>query len=259
MGVLLMIKLIFGDCLEKMKDIPDNSIDMVLTDPPYGTTACKWDTVINLELMWKELNRITKNSAAIILTSSQPFTTKLISSNYEMFKYCWVWEKDAAANFMNFKYQPAKKHEDIVVFGRMATSFSKKGNMTYFPQMETGKAYTQKSGSQKTDNHNPSVRSKIKQTTTINSGERYPSSIQKFKRDKEKIHPTQKPVALMEYLINTYTKKGDLVLDFTMGSGSTGVAAVNLKRKFIGIENNINYFNAAKARVFKKTKQKEMF
>lgn len=243
------IQLIHGDCLEKMQDIPDGSIDMVMTDPPYGTTACKWDSVIPLEPMWKQLKRVIKPNGAIVMTASQPFTTTLISSNMKMFKYCWVWEKDAAANFLNFKYQPAKKHEDIVVFGQMATSYSKNGNMKYYPQMEAGQPYIQKSGKQKTEKENPSVRSKIEQVITDNKGERFPDTIQKFSKDKGKIHPTQKPVALIEYLIKTYTNEEETVLDFAMGSGTTGVACSNLNRNFIGIELDDKYFDMAKKRI----------
>jgi site-specific DNA-methyltransferase (adenine-specific) len=199
--------------------------------------------------MWEELERVIKPSGAIVMTSSQPFTTTLIASNMKMFKYSLVWKKDAAANFLNFKYQFGKIHEDICVFGSMATSYSKKGNMQYYPQMVDGKAYTCKSGKQKTENNNASVRSKIDQVVTENKGERYPNSILEFKRDKSKIHPTQKPVALMEYLIKTYSNEGETVLDFTMGSGSTGVAAKNLNRNFIGIELDDTYFNIAKERI----------
>ncbi len=241
--------LLQGDCLELMKEIPSGSIDLILTDPPYGSSACKWDSIIPLEPMWEELKRIIKPSGAIVLTSSQPFTTTLIASNMKMFKYSLVWKKDAAANFLNFKYQFGKIHEDICVFGSMATSYSKKGNMQYYPQMVSGKAYTQKSGKQKTDNNNASVRSKIDQVVTENKGERYPNSILEFKRDKSKIHQTQKPVALMEFLIKTYTNENDTVLDFTMGSGTTILAAKNLNRHGIGIELDETYFNIAKKRI----------
>ena len=166
-----------------------------------------------------------------------------------MFKYQWVWEKPNGANFMNLKYQPSKRHEDILVFGNMATSYSKKGNMVYYPQMEQGKAYKQKSGKQKLDYGNSSVRTPINQVVTDNKGERYPSSIIKFGQDKEKLHPTQKPVALMEYLVKTYTKEGESVLDFAMGSGSTGVACLRLGRRFYGAEVDEKYFGIAKTRL----------
>ena len=238
-----------GDCLRMMRRIPDGSVDMILTDPPYGTTACKWDSIIPLEPMWEHLKRVIKPNGAIVMTASQPFTTTLIASNMKMFKYCWVWEKDNATNFLSSKWQPMKKHEDIIVFGQMAITYSTKGNMKYNPQMEKGKAYTQRSGKQKTEKHNAIARSKIEQVVTENKGERFPSTIQKFNRDKSKVHPTQKPVALMEYLIKTYTNEGETVLDFTMGSGTTGVACVNQGREFIGIEKDDKYFEIAKARI----------
>ena len=244
-----MIKLMQGDCLELMKEIPNGSVDLVLTDPPYGTTACKWDSVIDLEKMWRELKRICKDSGAIVLFGAEPFSSVLRISNLEEYKYDWKWEKKSGANFLNFKYQPAKVHEDIMVFGFKASSYSKKGNMIYVPQMVSGKPYEQKSGNQKHVTGNSTVRSEIAQVVTVNSGTRYPRSILKFNHDKEKLHPTQKPVALMEYLIKTYSNEGMTVLDFTMGSGTTGVACVNTNRKFIGIELDETYFNIAKNRI----------
>ena len=245
------IDLYNGDCLEVMKDIPDKSVDMILTDLPYGTSACKWDTVIDLEKMWAQYNRVIKEDGAIVLFGSEPFSSILRTSNLEMYKYDWKWEKPSGANFLNFKYQPAKVHEDIMVFGKMATSYSKKGNMRYFPQMESGEPYTQKSGKQKQEKNNSTVRSKIDQVVTENKGTRYPRSIQKFNKDKEKLHPTQKPVNLLEYLIKTYTNEYEIVLDSCMGSGSTGVACVNTNRNFIGVELDKGYFDIAKERIEK--------
>lgn len=242
------MKLIHGDCLEEMKNIPDASIDMILCDPPYGTTGCKWDSIIDLPLMWEQLERIIKPSGAIVLTASQPFTSRLISSNYKMFKYSMVWEKEAASNFLNFKYQFGKVHEDVCVFGKMATSYSKKGNMNFFPQMVAGKAYVCKQG-KAGDAIARDKKTRSNSVTTVNNGERYPNSLLKFNRDKLKLHPTQKPVALMEYLIKTYTKEGDKVLDFTIGSGTTGVACKNLNRRFVGIEIEKEYFDIASARI----------
>jgi site-specific DNA-methyltransferase (adenine-specific) len=244
-----MINLLHGDCLELMKTIPDNSIDMVLTDPPYGTTACKWDTVIDFDLMWKELKRITKDNGAIALFGSEPFSSALRMSNIKMYKYDWKIEKPNGANFLNTKFQPSKVHEDVLIFAFMASSYSKKGSMAYFPQMTEGTPYEQTSGKQKTKNNNTSVRSEIKQVKTKNSGDRYPRSIQKVVMPKVKIHPTQKPVALLEYLVKTYTLENETVLDFTMGSGSTGVACKNLDRKFIGIEQDDKYFEIARDRI----------
>ena len=237
-----MIKLMQGDCLERMKEIPDNSVDMVLTDPPYGTTACKWDSVIPLEPMWVELKRVIKPTGAIVMTASQPFTTRLIASNMGQFKYCWVWNKNKAANFFNCNYQPLKTHEDIVVFGYMATSYSDKGSMNYYPQKIAGKPYKAKRG-------DSAYQFNQKRVGYISqSSERYPVSIVNFTVESG-LHPTQKPVALMEYLIKTYTNEGETVLDFAMGSGTTGVACKNLGRSFIGIELDQDYFNIAKERI----------
>ena len=233
-----MIKLMKGDCLERMKEIPDGSVDMVLTDPPYGTTACKWDSIIPLEPMWVQLKRIIKPNGAIVMTASQPFTTTLIASNMKMFKYCWVWDKGRGHNFASLKYQPFKSHEDVVVF-------SLKSHV-YNPQKTDGKPYTQKQG-RKGDVYGGD---NGKLVITKNNGNRHPLSIQKFKREfGDKGHPTQKPVALMEYLIKTYTNEGETVLDFTMGSGTTGVACQNLGRDFIGIEMDDHYFQVAKDRI----------
>lgn len=236
-----MINLMQGDCLELMKTIPDGSVDMVLTDPPYGTTACKWDSVIPFEPMWAELKRIIKPNGAIVMTASQPFTTMLISSNMKMFRYCWVWEKTMASNFALAKKQPFKKHEDICVFYQKQP--------TYNPQMEQGKPYLDKERPRSMGVTGDALPSK---KAITNTGTRYPSSVQRFSNGNNRnFHPTQKPVALLEYLIKTYTQENETVLDFTMGSGSTGVAAKNLNRRFIGIELDENYFNIAKERILK--------
>ena len=235
------IELIQGDCLERMKEIDDSSIDMVLTDPPYGTTACKWDSIIPLEPMWEQLKRVIKPNGAIVMTASQPFTTILIASNMKMFKQSLVWEKTMASNFTQAKRQHFKKHEDIAVF------YNKQ--CTYNPQMEIGKAYCDK---RESGNRNASVgtESNVKRVPIKNSGTRYPSSVQKFSNGNNgNVHPTQKPVALMEYLIKTYTNEEDLVLDNCMGSGTTGVACKNLNRNFIGIELDPEYFKIAKKRI----------
>ena len=234
--------LMLGDCLERMKEIESGSVDMILTDPPYGTTACKWDSIIPLEPMWEQLKRIIKPNGAIVMTASQPFTSVLTCSNLSMFKYEWIWEKDGGSNFATVRYQPMKEHESVLVFG--------KGKVTY------NQIKQERIGSRKG-----------KVTTTIDSGRkdsvygtqeggktlsvdklRCPRSIQRFNRERG-LHPTQKPVALMEYLIKTYTNESETVLDFTMGSGSTGVAAKNLNRKFIGIELDEAYFNITKNRL----------
>tara|TARA_R110000822_G_scaffold106034_1_gene234017 strand:+ start:49 stop:789 length:741 start_codon:yes stop_codon:yes gene_type:complete len=241
-----MINLMLGDCLERMKEIPDGSVDMVMTDPPYGTTACKWDSVIPLEPMWEQLKRIIKPNGAIVMTASQPFTTTLIASNMKSFCFCWVWNKCFAGNFVQAKRQPLKDHEDIVVF-------SKTGKQPkYNPQMIKRDKPITKGGNKQ------STAIPIAQTNAANSfgtsnkvyDLKYPTSQIKFSsRVGRGLHPTQKPVALMEYLIKTYTNEGETVLDFTMGSGTTGVACVNLGRSFIGIEMDENYFKIAGDRI----------
>ena len=223
-----MINLMKGDCLERMKEIPDGSVDMILTDPPYGTTACKWDSIIPLEPMWEQLKRIIKPNGAIVMTASQPFTSVLIASNIRDYKYNWVWHKRTSANVGAARFQPLKTHEDIVVFGGK-----------YKPQMTTGKM-RMKGGKVKGGEANGSMPAKY-----YKSDQYYPVSVLDIKTERG-LHPTQKPVALMEYLIKTYTNESETVLDFTMGSGTTGVAAKNLNRSFIGIELDETYFNIAK-------------
>lgn len=233
-----MIDLIQGDCLDKMRGIPAGSVDMVLADPPYGTTACKWDTVIDLPAMWAELKRIVKPRGAIVMTASQPFTTTLIASNMKMFKYCWQWKKSNLTNFLNAKKQPLRCFEDIAVFCE--------GQSQYNPQMtETGIRKISRRVGTKT-----SIYGKADKETFYDSSSRYPTQLLEIRnRTEGKLHPTQKPVALMEYLIKTYTNEGDTVLDFTMGSGTTGVACVNTGRRFIGIELDPGYFAIAEKRI----------
>lgn len=244
-------KLMQGDCLERMKEIESGSIDMILTDPPYGTTACKWDSIIPLDLMWEQLKRIIRPNGAIVLTASQPFTTKLISSNYKMFKYCWVWEKSKASNFPHAPNMPLKIIEDILVFSGGVVghkSQAKNKRMTYNPQgvQESNVIVKQNKNTSELKYHRDS---QTNHTTGYScKGANYPKTLIKFKNDRG-LHPTQKPVALMEYLIKTYTNENETVLDFTMGSGTTGVAAKNLNRNFIGIELDENYFNIAKDRI----------
>ena len=229
------MQLIHGDCLEKLKDIPDASVDMVLADPPYGTTACKWDTVIPFEPMWKELKRVRKPNAAIALFGSEPFSSALRMSNIKEFKYDWIWKKSRFANQLLAKKQPLKKHEVIKVF------YPHK----YIPQglIEINKITKQ--GSRISDNNGGGIRD----VEYIQKNTNYPTSIIEFNSQGKTVHPTQKPVALLEYLIKTYTLEGETVLDFTMGSGSTGVACKNLNRNFIGIEKDENYFEIAKKRI----------
>ena len=237
------MQLMLGDCLERMKEIPDGSVDMVLADPPYGTTACKWDSVIDLPLMWKQLKRVVKPSGAIVMTASQPFTSVLVSSNLNGFKYNWVWEKSKASNFIQVKNQPLKNFEDICVFS------GKGEKVFYYPQMVDGEAYAPRPGKKKTEVYNEIPNHMFRNGS---SGKRYPKAIQYFKTSESEgkvQHPTQKPVALMEYLIKTYTTEGNTVLDFAMGSGTTGVACLNTGRSFIGIEMDEGYFNIATKRI----------
>lgn len=226
--------LFHGDCLEVMAQLPDNSVDMILCDLPYGTTACKWDTVIPFEPLWAQYRRIAKRNAAIVLTASQPFTTALIASNMTDFRYTWVWEKEQGVNFMLAKKQPLKVHEDVCVFYRELP--------TYSPQMKEGKPYVSGKGN---SGEVTGCRAKVQ---TVNEGTRYPRSIQFFNRQTG-VHPTQKPVALMEYLIRTYASEGETVLDNCMGSGTTGVACANTCRQFIGIERDAGYFKIASERI----------
>jgi DNA modification methylase len=235
-----MIGLFNGDCLKILAAIPSASIDAIITDPPYGTTACKWDTVIPLEPMWEQLKRIIKPSGAIVLFGSEPFSSALRMSNIKNYKYDWIWEKEQGSNYATVKYMPFKVTENISIFAS--------NKYTYNPQMEKGKPYKDNA---RTRNLEHSTKNTIKKEI-INLGTRYPRNKLYFQNDTKKgfsLHPTQKPVALLEYLIKTYTNEGEVVLDFTMGSGTTGVAAVNLKRDFIGIELDKGYFDIAQARI----------
>ena len=235
-----MINLMQGDCLELMKTIPDGSVDMVLTDPPYGTTACKWDSVIPFEPMWEQLKRIIKPNGAIVLFGGEPFSSLLRCSNLKMFKYDWVWEKSKATGFLNSKKQPLRAHEIISVF------YSKQP--TYNPQMINGESYNKGVRKEQTEND---VYGRFNQVEVKSDGLRFPRSVQYFKTAESEggFHKTQKPVALLEYLIKTYTQENETVLDFTMGSGSTLVAAKNTNRNAIGIELDEKYFEIAKTRI----------
>jgi len=240
-----MIDLRKGDCLELMKTIETGSIDAIITDPPYGTTACKWDSVIDFKLMWEQLNRIIKPNGAIVLFGSQPFTSALIMSNPKGFKYEWIWQKTKGSNFQTLKHQPWKMHENILVFNAKGV---------YNPQKYTvseDKIDKRKNVNNPVTNKD-GVYGKLNRTRKKDDGTRYPNSIQTIKNpNNSSLHPTQKPIALMEYLIKTYTNENETVLDFTMGSGSTGVAAKNLNRNFIGIEMDDKYFDIATERINK--------
>ncbi len=226
-----------GDCLEVMKSLPDGSVDMILCDLPYGTTACKWDSVIPFEPLWEQYRRVAKRNAAIVLTASQPFTTALIASNMREFRYCWVWDKKIAANFASANRQPLRVTEDVVVFGGSA----------YCPQKVKGRLRMKGGGKQFVGIYGESD----KVTQPYESDEYHPTNIIEITNAARasKVHPTQKPVALMEYLIRTYTHEGDTVLDNCMGSGTTGVACANTGRRFIGIEQDPTYFLIAAGRI----------
>ena len=237
------IELYNGDCLELMKNIPDKSIDMILCDLPYGTTACKWDTVIPFEPLWEQYKRIIKDNGAIVLFGSQPFTSTLVNSNIKGYKHHWVWEKNRGTGFQVAKYRPMMATEDII-------AFTKKGErINYYPIMIKRDKPIIYSGAKSSNGTNPlaSYDKKLKKACT----HKYPTNIIKVDKVKRPIHPTQKPVVLLEYLIKTYTNENETVLDNCMGSGSTGVACVNTNRNFIGMELDNNYFNIAKERIYK--------
>lgn len=230
-----LIKLYNGDCLEIMRNIPDKSIDLVLCDLPYGTTNCKWDNIIPLEPLWEQYNRVIKDNGAILLFGSELFSSKLRMSNIKNYKYDWIWLKPKGSGFYNAKKMPLKNHEIISVFYKKLP--------IYNPQMTQGKPYKCKQGYV-----GEYLGATDKKVVTVNTGTRYPTSVQKFNIETG-YHPTQKPVELLEYLIKTYSNEGETVLDNCMGSGSTGVAALNTNRKFIGIELDKNYFDIAKNRI----------
>lgn len=237
-----------GDCLELMKNIPDKSVDMILCDLPYGTTACKWDNVLSFDLLWNEYERIIKDRRAIVLFGREPFASRLRLSNLEMYKYDWIWEKNCSGDVLNAKLKPMNIHETISVFSNGKTANKHKNNMLYNPQGLILYNKITKSGNKKGKDGThwrPSTDNKpyVQQYTN------YPTTVLKFDKPYKAIHPTQKPVPLLEYLIKTYTNEGETVLDNCMGSGSTGVACVNTNRDFIGIELDENYFQIAKNRI----------
>jgi len=239
----ILCKLIQGDCLEVMKTISEQSVDMVLTDPPYGSTQCKWDVVIDIDLMWIQLKRIVKENGAIVIFGTEPFSSLLRVANLKMFKYDWVWQKDMATNHLNVKKQPMRRNEIISVF------YNKQ--CLYQPQLIIDGKIRQ----------NRSKRTNIQQWSSMDKFSlrgiaghlSYPNETLCFARhdnvDRKVYHPTEKPVTLLEYLIKTYALENETVLDFTMGSGSTGVACKNLNRGFIGIEKDENYFKIAEKRI----------
>ena len=240
-------EILLGDCLELMKDIPNGSIDMILCDLPYGTTACKWDTIIPFDKLWEQYERLIKPNGAIVLTASQPFTSALVMSNPKMFKYEWIWKKTRYSGNLNATRMPLKAHENILLFGNNTIMYNP--IKTIAPEHLIDKR----------KNVNPSI---VKDGGAYNGskgfvnirkkddGTRYPISIQEFKNpNNNSLHPTQKPVALFEYLLKTYSNENMTIFDPCMGSGTTGVACKNLNRKFIGIEKDETYFKIAQDRI----------
>ena len=239
------IKLYQGDCIKLMKSIPDNSIDMVLCDLPYKETGNKWDRGIDLKAVFDEYRRIIKEDGCIALNGTMKFGFQLYEVASDLYKYEWVWEKDNGTNAPNVNFQPFRIHEYVFIFGKGRVTNGTRTPMNYYPQKTEGKPYTQMSG-RMSENWKGGLKNVVTDNPT---GLRHPKTIQKFTRDKSGLHPTQKPVAMCEYFIKTYTSEGATVLDNCMGSGSTGVACVNSNRNFIGIELDERYFNIAKERI----------
>lgn len=239
-----------GDCLDVMGEIADGSIDLILCDLPYGTTACKWDSVIPFEPLWAHYRRLLKPRGAVVLTASQPFTSALVMSNLQWFKYEWVWVKNRPTNFAHAKNKPMKKHENIVVFAPGTTNHASRSDkrMNYFPQgvvQVKGKTVTKRLN-EKTDAFFPD---RPGHREFVRSEAGYPHSVLTYSTDRLGLHPTAKPVDMMEYLIHTYSHEGETVLDNCMGSGTTGVACINTGRNFVGIELKANYFDIARKRI----------
>ena len=240
------ISLINGECLDEMGKLINQGIkvDMILCDLPYGSTACKWDNIIPFDKLWQNYERIIKENGAIVLFGTQPFTSSLIMSNIKRFKHEIIWHKSKSGSGFTAKYRPIAKHESILVFG--------KGKIKYNPQMVEGTPYRRVHKVNENCINNHKYGFNIRESITENKGERYPESVQYFPqkwRRQDQLHPTQKPVELCEWLIKSYSNEGDLILDNSMGSGSTGVACINLNRDFIGIELDEKYYNIAKQRI----------
>jgi site-specific DNA-methyltransferase (adenine-specific) len=235
-----MLNLIHGDCLEEMKSIPDKSVDMILCDLPYGTTACKWDVVIPFIPLWEQYKRIIKDNGAIVLFGSEPFSSHLRMSNLKMYKYDWIWEKGYSTNYGNAYKMPMKNVELLSVFARSSTKYFPQGLISHNKENRRGK------------NQETFGKNGLKTLKYVQKHTNFPKQIISTKKEVSRFHPTQKPVSLLEYLIKTYTNEGELVLDNCMGSGSTGVAAKNLNRRFIGIEKEEKYFKIAQERILGK-------
>jgi len=235
-----------GDCLEVMKDIPAGSVDAIICDPPYGTTSCKWDSIIPLDRMWDQLKRIIKPNGAIVMTAVDPFTCILGASNIGDLKYKWVWNKTRATGHLNAKKIPMKNIEDILVFYKQQPTYNPQGLVEVDRTVHNSKSDSLRG---KTTDATSTVSGGIRFEAYKQTATNYPRQLLQFASEGSTVHPTQKPVALMEYLIRTYTNEDETVLDFTMGSGTTGVACANTNRNFIGIELDENYFNISKNRI----------
>lgn len=247
-------KVIQGDCLVEMQRLIDEGVkvDCVLTDPPYGTTACSWDSVIPFAPMWKALKALTHKNSPIVLFGSQPFTSALVMSNPKMFKYEIIWQKTRPHGFFNVDYRPMSSHENILIFSQAASTYSKKVVMTFNPQKTEGKSYVDIRQKPRKSNHK--YHSNTKPQSTFNNGFRYPQTVIDFDNSNfESPHETQKPVSLMRYLIRTYSNEGETILDFTCGSGSTGVACAIENRNFIGIEIDEHFCSVANSRITRAT------
>ena len=249
-----MINLYSGDCLEVMDKLISEGVkvDAIITDPPYGKTACKWDSIIPFGKMWERLNKLIKHNGAIVLFGSEPFSSALRMSNIKNYKYDWVWDKKKKGGFLNAKSRPLKQYENIIIFANQKP--------IYYPLKEVRGKPRNKDGYNKRKGNGDMVYGAFKSRKSYNN-EYYPSDIIEFSNanQKGKVHPTQKPVALLEYLIKTYTNENETVLDFTMGSGTTGVACKNTNRNFIGIELDETYYNIATERIEKAHEEKELF
>jgi site-specific DNA-methyltransferase (adenine-specific) len=240
-----------ADCLTALRDFAPGSFDAVITDIPYGTTSCDWDSVIPLVPMWESVKRLLRPGGPFVTTASQPFTSALVMSNPRMFKYEWIWHKSKCGSAFTAKYRPQAKHENVLVFGR--------GTIHYYPQMEVGKAYRRVASGRKVNNHKLGI---TVRPAMDNKGTRFPSTVQFFQQDwrrQDQIHPTQKPVALYRYLVNTYTNAGDSVLDLACGSGTTGVACAELGRDFVGVELDPGYCEIARRRIAAAQAQGRLF
>lgn len=246
------IWLLLGDCIDRMKEIPDNSVDLILCDLPYGTTECDWDKIIPVDLLWEEYLRITTKIGSIVLTANQPFTTTLITPALNIFKHASVWVKNRPSGALHSKNKPMGKHEDVLVFSKGKIGHKsqlKERRMTYNPQgvKDAGEVVIKERGFRpRTAGERPNLIGR-----SYNSQTGFPNTILNFNKDESHLHPTQKPVSLMEYLIKTYSNENETVLDNCMGSGSTGIACLNTRRKFIGIELDPIYFNVARERIIK--------